>query len=214
MTEDVAARVAARYDTIFLQKYTRSKVRHDPVYPAVRDVLRDVQTPLVDVGCGAGVFAFFLRESGFTPPITGIDFHAAKIAMAQRIAPAYEGLTFRTGDARREELPAGHSVLILDVLQYVSADDRAGILEKAARAVPPGGVAILRQGIRDASWRSRVSYAGEVFSRINGWLKMERIDFPTREQIVAPFAGFAHDIRPLWGRTPFNNYLFVFRRPA
>jgi 2-polyprenyl-3-methyl-5-hydroxy-6-metoxy-1,4-benzoquinol methylase len=211
VTQDLATRVASLYGTRFLRSYVRNKIRHDCLYPAVLEALRDTRAPVLDIGCGAGVLAFFLRESGFTLPISGIDFDARKIEIAQRIAARYEGLDFRVADAR-EELPSGHSVLVLDVLQYVKAAERQRILERVAAAVPPGGVVILRQGVRDQSWRSRVSYFLEVFSRINGWLKMENIDLPTREEIVGPFAGFAQEITPLWGRTPFNNYLFVFRR--
>jgi 2-polyprenyl-3-methyl-5-hydroxy-6-metoxy-1,4-benzoquinol methylase len=212
VTQDVATRVASLYGTRFLRSYVRNKIRHDLLYPAVLEALRDTRAPVLDIGCGAGVLAFFLRESGFAWPISGIDFDAPKIEIARRIGARYEGLDFRVGDAREEQLPPGHSVLVLDVLQYVKAAERQRILEKVAAAVPPGGVAIVRQGVRDQSWRSRVSYFLEVFSRMNGWLKMENIDLPTREEIAGPFAGFAQEIRPLWGRTPFNNYLFVFRR--
>ena len=31
------------------------------------------------------------------------------------------------------------------------------------------------------------------------------LTFPTRDEILAPFAGCEFDVRPLWGRTPFNN---------
>jgi hypothetical protein len=46
-----------------------------------------------------------------------------------------------------------------------------------------------------------------------GWMKAENLEFPTREAVSVPFAGFAADIRPLWGNMPYNNYLLVFTRP-
>ena len=208
-----AARIAARFDSRFLQGYIRSKVRTDPVYRAVLDRLRHHVHPLVDVGCGVGVLSLFLREHGFAQPIEGLDFDARKIAAAQKASSGIDGLTFRTGDAR-EPLPANRSVLLLDLLHYFREDEQRLILANAARAVPPGGVVIIRDAIRDGSWRYRVTYAQESFSRVIAWLKAERLNFPTRETIVNAFPGFESEITPLWGRTPFNNYLFVFRRPS
>ena len=73
---------------------------------------------------------------------------------------------------------------------------------------------IIRDGIRDGSWRYRVTYAQEMFSRVVRWLRAERLHFPARDDVIRPFAGFDVEVMPLYGRTPFNNYLFVFRRSA
>jgi hypothetical protein len=110
-------------------------------------------------------------------------------------------------------LPEGHSVVILDILQYFDASSRRGILENAAGAVPPGGVVIIRQALRDRSWRYRLTSFVDGMARTFHWMKAEHLEFPTREEIAAPFAGFAADIRPLWGNMPYNNYLLVFTRP-
>ena len=210
---DVAARVAAHYESRFLQGYIRSKVRTDPVYGAALDALRGTDHPLLDVGCGVGVLTLFLREHGLQLPVAGIDFDGRKVAAAEKACAGAAGASFRTGDAR-EPMPAGHSVVMLDLLHYFTAADQERILANAARAVPPGGVVIIRDAIDDGSWRYRMTYLQESFSRAIAWLRAERIHFPTRERIVGAFTGFEATIVPLWGRTPFNNYLFVFRRPG
>ena len=38
--------------------------------------------------------------------------------------------------------------------------------------------------------------------------------FPTRAAIVSAFDGFSSEVVPMFGRTPFNNYLFVFKRAS
>lgn len=106
-------------------------------------------------------------------------------------------------------MPAGSTVVLIDVLHYFSAEEQRRILENAAASAP---LVIIRDAIRDGSMRYRLTAAQEAFSRAIRWLRAERLNFPTRESIVAPFAGFTSDVRPLWGNTPFNNYLFVFRR--
>ena len=201
--------IAPRYETRFLRFYARSKLATDPLYDAVARRLRGHPHPVVDVGCGIGLMAFHLREHGFAPPITGIDHDAAKIAEASRAA--YDGIRFTTGDAR-DEIPAGSSVLLLDVLHYFDAEEQSRILGNVARAVPPGGVAIIRDAVRDGSWRYRATYAAELFARGIQWIRAERLHFPTRERIAGAFEAFDAEVTPLWGATPFNNYLFVFTK--
>ena len=208
----IGTRVAALYDSAFLRTYARGKIAGDPVYAAVLDALRGRGRPLLDLGCGAGLLEFVLREAGFDAPIVGIDHDAKKIAAAQEIATRYDGLTFRNADAR-EPFDFHGDVVILDLLHYFDEQDQRRIVENAAQAADGGGIAVIRDAVRDGSLRYRLTYAQETFSRAIGWLKAERLSFPLRETIVAPFRdrGFTVDSVPLWGRTPFNNYLFVFR---
>ncbi len=201
--------IAPRYETRFLRLYARSKLATDPLYGAVARRLRGHPYPVIDIGCGIGLMAFHLREQGFTQPITGIDHDAVKIAEASRAA--YDGIRFATGDARAA-IPAGSSVLLLDVLHYFDTEEQARILANVAAAVPPGGVAIIRDAVSDGSWRYRATYAAELFARGIQWIRADRLHFPTRERIVAAFDGFDAEVAPLWGATPFNNYLFVFTK--
>lgn len=201
--------IAPRYDTRFLRWYARSKLATDPLYDEVARRLQGHPHPVVDVGCGIGLMAFHLREQGFAQPITGIDHDAAKVAEASRAA--YDGIRFTTGDAR-DAIAAGSSVLLLDVLHYFEDEEQSHILDNIAGAVPPGGVAIIRDAVRDGSWRYRATYAAELFARGIQWIRAERLHFPTRERIVRAFEGFDAEVTPLWGATPFNNYLFVFTK--
>jgi 2-polyprenyl-3-methyl-5-hydroxy-6-metoxy-1,4-benzoquinol methylase len=201
--------IAPRYETRFLRLYARSKLATDPLYAEVARRLREHPHPVIDIGCGIGLMAFHLRENGFSQPIIGIDHDAAKISEASRAA--YDGIRFTTGDAR-EAIPAGSSVLLLDVLHYFDAEEQVRILANVAHAVPPGGVAIVRDAVRDGSWRYRATYAAELFARGIQWIRAERLHFPTRERIVDAFEGFDAVVTPLWGATPFNNYLFVFTK--
>jgi 2-polyprenyl-3-methyl-5-hydroxy-6-metoxy-1,4-benzoquinol methylase len=199
-------KVHERFETPFLRNYARSKLRSDPVYGAVLPLLANHPHPIVDVGCGIGLLPMLLRESGFARDIVGIDFDARKIEAARKAAPDVE---FRIGDAR-DPLPPNHTVVMLDLLHYFTGDEQRRILANAAAAVPPGGMIIVRDAIDDGSWRYRATFFAESFARLIFWLKAERLNFPKRETLHVP--GFANELRPLWGRTPFNNYLFVARR--
>ncbi|HEV7763670.1 MAG TPA: class I SAM-dependent methyltransferase [Thermoanaerobaculia bacterium] len=207
---DVAERLAALYDRRSLQGYVRWKVRTDPAYAAVRDSLRGRTTPLLDLGCGVGLLPLYLREHGHSAPITGIDFDQRKIDVARKAAQGYDAIEFLAGDARAR-LPTDRDLVILDILHYFDAKSRQTILENASHTK---GVVVIRQGIRDGSWRHRLTAFVDGLARVMRWMKAEKLEFPTRDEIVAHFADFDAEIRPLWGRMPYNSYLFVFRRRA
>lgn len=204
-------RLAALYGRRALQGYVRWKIRTDPAYSATLDALRGRDLPLVDVGCGVGVLAFYLREYGYTAPMIGIDFDQRKIDVARAAAKSYRDVEFIAGDAR-DPLPDGHNVVLLDILHYFDSASQQKILTNAARVVPPGGAVILRQPIRDESWRYRLTARVDALARTFRWMKAESLNYPTREDVMAPFEGFASEIRPLWGRMPYNTYFFVFTR--
>ena len=199
---EVARRVAALYPTPFLRMYVRWKIASDPAYEAVFDRARGA---IVDLGCGAGVLAAYLRARGYEAPITGIDHDARKIDVARRLG--LRNGTFVTGRAAGSAAP---TTVMLDVLHYLDDGERRALLAEAAQSE----VVIIRDAVRDGSWRYRATYAQETFARAVRWLKAERLNFPTRESIADAFEGFQAEVVPLWGRTPFNNYLFVFRRAS
>jgi len=210
MNDGIAQRLASFYDRRSLQGYVRWKVRSDPAYGAVAQLLDGRTRPLVDLGCGIGLLPFFLRERGYAASIIGIDFDERKIEVARKAAGRYRGIDFIAGDARGP-LPDEHDIVLLDILQYFDAQSQEQILRNVAGTVGPGGMVVIRQGLRDGSWRHRMTAFVDGAARFFRWMKAERLQFPTREQILVAFDGFEAEVRPLWGRMPYNNYLFVFR---
>jgi 2-polyprenyl-3-methyl-5-hydroxy-6-metoxy-1,4-benzoquinol methylase len=116
MREAARDRVASLFDTRFLQYYTRGKLSRDPVYDAVIARLRGSTLPLLDVGCGAGIFAFYLRECGLEMPLTGIDHDAKKIAVANTVASRYANVSLgrcaRAARTSRQRRHARSSALL------------------------------------------------------------------------------------------------------
>ncbi len=214
MTErEIADRLAALYDRRSLQGYVRWKVRTDPAYAAVRDVLRGRSRPVLDLGCGVGLLPLYLREHGHAAPMLGIDFDQRKIDVARKAAQRYDDIEFIAGDAR-EPLPPDHDIVLLDLLHYFDSASQQTILANAARAAGEGDVIVIRQGIRDGSWRYRLTALVDGLARVFRWMKAEDLNLPTREEVEAPFTDYTAEVRPLWGRMPYNSYLFVFRRRA
>lgn len=193
--------------------YARGKIALDPVYCELRDrILAAPDLPVLDVGCGIGLFAAYLRESGFAGAITGADPAADKINIARKSVP---DTTFLVGSVDDTDNFLGN-VVVLDVLHYFDPAEREGFLNSLIARTAPGGHVWIRTTLRDASWRYWMTQAEEAFVRTSRWIVGGKWNFPTRAEIVRPFgeAGFSLVSEPMWGRTPFNSYLFEFTRPT
>lgn len=211
----IVARVPRFFPSRWLQGYAKGKLRSDPVYRASYDLIGSSAVPLLDVGCGMGLHAFYLRERGYSAPITGLDVDARKITDGRRAVAkgGYRGVALSLGDAA--ELPdfSGH-VSMLDVLHYFSVEAQSAVLAGMAERVAPGAWCIIRTTPRDDSWRFRITQLEELLARGIAWMARPAIAFPTLESVQAQFPtrDFEHAVRPLWGRTPFNSWLLAFRR--
>lgn len=213
---ELARRIAARLRWPWHRDYARAKLRFDPAYAAVADLVAGGTTAVLDVGCGFGLLGFYLRERGFRGAYRGVDFDAPKITEARRIALGHRiDLVFDDGDANALPPFAGH-VVLLDVLHYLPAADQQALLREAAARVAPGALLIVRNVLRDRSWRFRATVCEEWLAHAVRWMRSPPRHFPARAEIEEPLraAGLDIDVRPLWGSTPFNSFAIVARRQA
>lgn len=197
--------------------YVAAKVATDPLYPAAFDALQGTTAPLLDVGCGMGVFAFYLRARGWEGSITGIDYDDRKIATARVVAGTLRiTAEFDTADARRDLPDHSGNVTILDILQYFSPAEQRDLIRRAAARVAPGCRLVIRSALADRNWRSRLGRVTDRMAAWARWMKDLPVSYPTAAFLAeaARAAGLEGTVRPLWGRTPFNNWLGVWQRPA
>jgi SAM-dependent methyltransferase len=200
-----------RYDYYYVQ----GKLRSDPLYPGVLAALRGSTAPLLDLGCGLGLLAHALHFDGQTLAYRGVDNDDAKIARARRAAQT-RGLA----DAQFEVIdlavavPAHRgSVVILDVLQYLDADAQRALLANVAAMLAPDGVLVIRSAIADDSGRARTSRVTDRLANWIGWMKFSPRSWPTCDSLQTALAsvGLQAEFAPLYGKTPFNNWLIVAR---
>lgn len=208
------ARIATRYARRSHRAYVRSKLHWDPMFDAAASLLRDSPRTLLDVGCGLGLLGQYLRESGGRAPYRGLDLDARKIEAA-RAAAIRGGLDIELAIGSATELPSIRGdVALLDLLHYLPADAQKRVLAEAAARVAPDGVLIIRNVVREPGWRFAATRFEERAARAIGWIRSPTRHFPGRDEIESPLRsdGFSMHVAPLWGRTPFNSYLFVARR--
>lgn len=211
-------RIASLYPRIwdYNHYYVPSKLRTDPVYSAVVSEIGGSALPVLDIGCGIGLLAFYLRESGVTADITGCDYDAWKITNAKQMAErgGYAGLTFLAADARTGLPDFSGNVVILDILQFFKRPEQEALLRLAATRVAEGGKLVIRSGLQDDSTRFRITVAGDWLAKLTFWMKSGPVCYPDCElfESVLGSAGLKVQISPLWGGTPFNNHLIVAER--
>jgi 2-polyprenyl-3-methyl-5-hydroxy-6-metoxy-1,4-benzoquinol methylase len=215
MTKEQINQIADYFPSRWYRSYLRSKLKSDPLYDAVFNELKDSDLPLLDLGCGLGVLAFYLRERGITFPICGLDYDKRKTDGANYVAENLNDKlsTFSEHDAR-SGIPEHHgNVTILDILQFFTPEELEKLVTAAAERVASGGKLVIRSGLKDNSTRFKITVAGDLFAKATFWMKAAPIHYPTAkdfERILSPHGDVG--ISPLWGPTPFNNHLIVMKK--
>ena len=215
MSDPGIQKIASLFPGRWERHYVAAKLRTDPLYTALEKELRESQMPLLDLGCGLGLLAFFLRAKGVGVPVHGLDYDTRKVTMATAAAETSgtRDVTFSHHDAR-SGLPEHHgNVSILDILQFFTPTEQDALLTLAASRVALGGKLVIRSGLRDDSARFKITVLGDLLAKATFWMKAAPTHYPTAadfERILAPFGRV--EISPLWGGTPFNNHLIVLTR--
>jgi len=215
--ETACARVAERFPRGWLRSYVKGKLRRDPIFPEAYELLRGSDEPILDVGCGVGLLAFYLRERGCMQTITGLDVDARKIRHARNAAAdCYRGLSFHEQDIQEPIAEFRGNVALFDVLHYLPLAEQSALLSRLAQSVALGGLLIVRDCPRDSNLRFWMTRLAEKFAQAISWNLNTPLSFPTRAGIDAAFSEteFTREIRPLWGTSPFNNHIFIYRQRA
>jgi hypothetical protein len=155
---------------------------------------------------------------GWPPPplrleLHGVEQHPDRVWMAQRALG--DGARIAQCDVREADLPRCSAIAAFDLLLYLRPDEQERLLEKAAAALEPGGVLLLREADAAAGFAYRVTrwsaQAGAM--GLNGlwpslYCRSAREWAGALERL-----GFSVSAEPVSAGTPFANVLFVARKP-
>jgi SAM-dependent methyltransferase len=194
--------------------YARGKLGSDPLYGGVDDALKDTTAPLLDLGCGIGLLMHTLPRFGGDLDYLGVDNDADKIASAREAAlrAGRHRAAFEVMDLGKSFPAHRGSVAILDMLQFLTPERRSQLLASAADCLISGARLVIRTGMADGNWRSRITRGMDVFAKAARWMNAAPKSYPTRAGLAGELESLGLrvlDCSPLWGRTPFNNWLVV-----
>ena len=197
--------------------YTRTKLGSDPLYPGVLQALRGSAAPLLDLGCGLGLLAHALRLDGQTLAYRGVDNDVAKIERARNVA-GKSGLAdtrFEVVDLAKGPPIHQGSVAILDVLQYLDAAAQQALIDEVIGMLTPGARLVIRTALGDDSRRGQTSRVTDRLANLIGWMQSRPKCYPDADAMRSQLAeaGLQTTFSPLYGNTPFNNWLIVATKP-
>jgi 2-polyprenyl-3-methyl-5-hydroxy-6-metoxy-1,4-benzoquinol methylase/uncharacterized protein (DUF2062 family) len=203
--------------------YVRVKLITDPITKMIADAFGEAEGVLgevLDIGCGRGQMPVVLLELGRATRARGIDWDAVKIDVARAAAKTPPPLPAEfdvgdVGDAGVALTPAD-TVMLIDVIHYLTIDEQDQLLDRAARAVRPGGRLLVREADTERGLRSWITLAEEKLFTLLRFNRGARVSFRPAREIVARLeaAGLRCEVRPAWGGTPFSNVLILATRPA
>jgi SAM-dependent methyltransferase len=225
--ERLAWRYAPRYDTEPAQRarfhYVRVKLIGDPVTRLVASVAGEhdgALGELLDIGTGRGQMALMLLELGRATSARGLDWDKRKIAEATRAAAASGSdraalpAHFEVAEAAGATFEPADTVLLIDLLHYLTIAEQDLLIQRAADAVRPGGRLLIREADTERGWRSLLTWLEELLFTAVRFNRGARVRFRAARELVAELEshGLQCDVRPAWGRTPFSNVLVVATR--
>jgi SAM-dependent methyltransferase len=121
-------------------------------YDAV-EVLVPREGTVLDLGCGEGLLAQVLARRAPARRVVAVDHDARRVERLRRAVGSLS-ITAIEGSMTAVPLPPADAILFVDVLHYFDRTTQERLLEKAARALRPGGLLLLREP--DAGMRVRM----------------------------------------------------------
>ncbi|WP_426271141.1 methyltransferase domain-containing protein [Dyella kyungheensis] len=211
-------RIANSYDHWLQRRYVKGKLAADPAYAATEALIKNRPMPLLDIGCGIGLLGQYLHARGVVMRYLGVDSDPRKIEAGNRALrqSGLDGLLhLRQTDGTAQQPIRGH-VALLDVLHYLPREGQHALLENAIAHLAPGGLLVIRNVLRERSWRYALTRVSEFFLSVSGWMRVGAQHYPSAEELRGQLeaAGLTVNIRPLHGKMPFDSYLLVAERPA
>lgn len=193
--------------------YLVGKLHSDPALEILNRLDGEFESVL-DAGAGRGQLGLGLLELGRARSLVGFDWDSRKVEVAR--AAAGGDAHFETRDLREGGWPRAHTVLLFDVLHYLSRADQDTVLAHAARAVEPGGRLILREVEPAAGWRGRVTTWAERLGKRFRVNRGEGLEFRPSRELCARLTelGLDCEVRPASEGMPLANILIVAHAPS
>lgn len=215
MSDAILARTAARYRNCgrFTRHYVASKLKRDPIHGVLLELAQAGSFgEVVDIGCGRGQMTVALLEAGLASSAIALDWAGASLADLRHAGAGLPITTVARDLSQDFRVPAGDTVLIIDVLYTMAGAAALNLLDAAADAARDR--VLVRSLDASAGWRGRFAVTLERLARPFWPHSGARVDPlpPAALGAALERRGFRTRMLPCWGKTPFANVLIIAER--
>jgi SAM-dependent methyltransferase len=197
----------------FDRGFVRWKLRLDRIFGML--AAEDLGSgTVVDLGCGYGMALCFAALGDSDRRLSGCDLNAHRIAVARQALGALNA-NVSVGDVRCFELPPAGLILILDVLQYLSAEEQLALLRRCCSALTPQGKLIFRVHDRERGLWSTITMAFDrlLFSCERAGTRPLMLSAGQYRSVLEG-AGMRVETRRFRNRLPLAHILFIAKGPT
>lgn len=146
-----------------LEWYCRIKTQLENNYELLHSILPREGT-FYDLGCGYGFATYLLHWASEDRNFIGVDYDEEKIITAQHHYKKSEKINFEVGDISAYNLNRCNGIIISDVLHYLTPAEQTRVLERCYAALEPGGILVIRDGVKELDARHKGTELSERFS--------------------------------------------------
>jgi 1-acyl-sn-glycerol-3-phosphate acyltransferase len=200
-----------------LEWYMRIKMHLEDYYDLyVRLMPREGN--ILDLGCGYGFISYMLMFTSEFRCVTGVDYDAEKIGVAENCFSKNARISFTVADVGSYEITPNNGFLLSDVLHYLQPEKQAELLRSCCRNLLPGGTILIREANAELAQRHKRSKLTELFSTHSGFNKTsgpaKELWFTTAATIEAVVTDEGLCMEVIDTKRVTSNNLFVIRHSA
>jgi uncharacterized protein (DUF2062 family)/SAM-dependent methyltransferase len=201
--------------------FVRWKLRLDRIFGLLAELLATENLAsgdlgsrtVVDLGCGYGMALSLAAFGDSSRSLVGCDLDAHRIAVARQALRALNA-DLSVADVRTFNLPPAGLILILDVLQYLAAEEQMVLLQRCCSALAPQGMLIFRVHDRERRLWSAITMAFDRLIFACGRAGTPPLTLSAAEyRRVLENAGMQVEQRRFRNRLPLVHILFIAKKP-
>jgi len=153
-----------------LEWYLRVKLRLENNYELYSSLLPR-EGEILDLGCGYGFISYMLMFCSGNRLITGVDYDAEKISVAEHCYSKNNRIGFVCADVSKYPITPKNGFLLSDVLHYLPPEKQENLLRNCFSNLKPGGSVLIREANKDLQDRHKKSKYTEFLSTGIGFNK-------------------------------------------
>jgi len=148
MRSETVRRIIRAYDDPVVRAYcwVRFGILRQRFLDEIGQYLPD-DGPVLDIGCGFGLFSLYFAATGPRRFVRGLDVNARRVALARRAAArlGLDNVAYAEGDARDFKGDGDvAAAYMLDIVHHIEPASVAPLFQRLRRSLAPGGVLVVK----------------------------------------------------------------------